>query len=100
MLVKVYDVFPRLMYGQVRQPCLELQQNVLAGGLPGVLSLFASFARTRRSRRFGERKEATTGICLKIFLKRSVDYRMGCFWENIIHLALRKANFVSRNIGL
>ena len=88
------------MYGQVRQPCLELQQNVPAGGLPGVLSLFASFARTRRSRRFGERKEATTGTSLKIFLKRSVDCRMGCCWENIVHLALRKANFVSRNIGL
>ena len=41
MLVKVYDVFPWLMYGQVRQPCLELQRNVPAGGL-GVSSLFPS----------------------------------------------------------
>ena len=46
MLVKVYDVFPGLMYGQVRQPCLELQQNVPAGGL-GVLSLLASSAHER-----------------------------------------------------
>ena len=70
VLVKVYDVFPWLMYGQVRQPCLELQRNVQAGGLPGVLSLFASFARTSRSRRFGERQKGTTGTSLKIFLKR------------------------------
>ena len=41
-----------------------------AGGLPGVLSLFASFARTSRSRRFGERQKGTTGTSLKIFLKR------------------------------
>ena len=86
------------MYGLVRQPCLELQRNVQAGGLPGVLSLFASFARTR-SRRFGERQKGTTGTSLKLFLKRSVDCRMGCCWENIVHLALRRANFVSRNIG-
>ena len=70
VLVKVYDVFPWLMYGQVRQPCLELQRNVQTGGLPGVLSLFASFARTSRSRRFGERQKGTTGTSLKIFLKR------------------------------
>ena len=69
-MVKVYDVFPWLMYGQVREPCLELQRNVQAGGLPGVLSLLASFARTRRSRRFGERQKGTTGTSLKIFLKR------------------------------
>ena len=99
MLVKVYDVFPWLMYGQVRKPCLELQRNVQAGGLPDVLSLFASFARTRMSRRFDERQKGTTGTSLKIFLKRSVDSRMGCCWENIVHLARRKANFVSRNIG-
>ena len=42
VLVKVNDVFPWLMYGQVRQPCLELQRNVPAGGL-AVLSLFPSF---------------------------------------------------------
>ena len=42
MLVKVHDVFPWLMYGQVRQPCLELQQNVPAGGL-GESSLFLGF---------------------------------------------------------
>ena len=41
MLVKVYDVLAWLMYGQVRQPCLELQRNVPAGGL-GVSSLFPS----------------------------------------------------------
>ena len=50
MLVIVYDVFPWLRYGKVRQPCVELQGNVRAGGL-GVLSLFTSFARTSRSRR-------------------------------------------------
>ena len=41
--MKVYDVFQWLMYGQMRQSCLELQRNAPAGGL-GVLSLFASFA--------------------------------------------------------
>ena len=41
MLVKVYDVLAWIMYGQVRQPCLELQRNVPAGGL-GVSSLFPS----------------------------------------------------------
>ena len=64
MLVKVYDVLPWLMYGQVRQPCLELQQNVLAGVL-GVLSLIASLARTSRLQRFGEWRKATTGTSLK-----------------------------------
>ena len=75
VLVKVYDIFPWLMYGRVRKPCLELQRNVPAGGL-GVLSLFASFARTSRSRRFGERRKATTGTSLKMSVrKRSVDCR-------------------------
>ena len=41
VLVKMYDFFPGLMYRQVRQPFLELQRNVPAGGL-GVLSLLAS----------------------------------------------------------
>ena len=45
VLVKVYDVFPWLMYGQVRQPCLESKRNVLAGSF-GFFSSFASFART------------------------------------------------------
>ena len=68
MLVKVYDVFPWLMYGQVRQPCLELQRNVLAGSV-GFLSSFASFARTSRSRRFGERRtKAMIGNYLKVLL--------------------------------
>ena len=70
------------MYGQVRQPCLELQRNVPAGGL-GVLSLFAIFAPTSRSRRFDERRKATTGTSLKMFLKRSVDCRMGCFLRSM-----------------
>ena len=43
-----------------------------------VLSLFASFARMSRSRKFGERPKATTGTSLKVFLKPSVDCRMGC----------------------
>ena len=47
----------------------------------------------------GERQKATTGTSLKMFLKRSVDCRIGRGRENIIHLPLRKANFVSRNIG-
>ena len=63
MLVKVYDAFPWLMYGKVRQPCLELQRDVPAGGL-GVLSFFASFAPT-------------------MFLKHSVDCRMGCFLRSM-----------------
>ena len=42
VLVKVYDDFSWLMYGQVWQPCLELQRNVPAGSL-GVSSLFPSF---------------------------------------------------------
>ena len=69
VLVKVYDVFPWLMYGQVRQSCRELQRNVLAGSF-GFLSSFASFARTSRSRRrFGERRtKAKKGTCLKALL--------------------------------
>ena len=68
VLVKVYDVFPWLMYGQVRQPCLELQRNVLAGSF-GFLSSFASFARTSRSRRFGERRtKGKIGNYLKVLL--------------------------------
>ena len=47
----------------------------------------------------GERQKATTGTSLKMFLKRSVDCRIGRCRENIIRLPLRKANFVSRNIG-
>ena len=79
VLVKVYNVFPWSMYGQVRQPCLELQRNVPTGGL-GVLSLFASFTRTSRSRKLvPERRKVTTGTSLKMFLKSSVDYWMGCF---------------------
>ena len=60
----------------------NLFRNVLAGGL-GVLSLFASFARKSRSRGFGERRKGTTGTSLKIFLKRSVDCRMGCFLRSM-----------------
>ena len=67
VLVKVYDVFPRLMYGQVRQPCLELQRNVLAGSF-NFLSSFASFARMSRSRRFGERRKAKKGTYSKMLL--------------------------------
>ena len=38
VLVKVYDVFPLLMCGQVRQPCLELQRMECAGrGLGGAV---------------------------------------------------------------
>ena len=81
VLVKVYNVFPWSMYGQVRQPCLELQRNVPTWVLGlGVLSLFASFTRTSRSQKLlPERRKVTTGTSLKMFLKRSVDYWMGCF---------------------
>ena len=44
-----------------------------------VLSVSVSFARTSRSRRFGEPREATTGTSFKMFLERSVECRMGCF---------------------
>jgi len=67
VLVKVYDVFPWLMNGQVRQSCRELQRDVLAGSF-GFLSSFASFARTSRSRRFGERRKAKKGTYLKMLL--------------------------------
>ena len=66
----------------MRQPCLELQRNVPAGGL-GVLSLFASFPRKSRSQRFGERRKETTGTSLKMFLKLSVDCRMGFFLRSM-----------------
>ena len=85
VLVKVYDVFPWLMYGQVRQPCLELQRNVPTGGL-GVLLLFESFTRTSRSRSLLlERRKVTTCTSLKMFLKRSVDCWMGCFLRRPRH---------------
>ena len=75
MLVKVYNAFPWSMYGQVWQPCLELQRNVPTLGGLGVLSLFASFTRTSRSRKLvPERRKVMTGTSLKMFLKRSVDY--------------------------
>ena len=92
LLVKVYDAFPLLMYGRVRQLCLELQRNVPAGGL-GVLSLFASFARTSSSRRFGGQGKATTGTSLKMFLKLSVDCRMGCFLLNMSWMLSRAGLF-------
>ena len=43
VLVKVYDDFPSLMYGQVWQPCLELQRNVPAGGLGCVVVVSAFY---------------------------------------------------------
>ena len=49
-LIKVYDVLPLSMNGQVRHLCLELQQNVPAGVF-GEFPVFASFGRTSRSRR-------------------------------------------------
>ena len=63
-LMKVYDGLPLSMYGQVRHLCLELQRNVPAG-VSGELSVFASFARTSKSRRLGERRrKATIGTSL------------------------------------
>ena len=52
-LMKVYDVLPISMYGQVRHLCLELQQNVPAGVF-GDLPVFANFRGTSRSRRLEE----------------------------------------------
>ena len=49
----------------------------------GVFSLFANFAQMSRSRRFGEPRKATTGTSVKMFLKRSVDCRMGCFLRSM-----------------
>ena len=82
MLVKVYDVLAFSINGQVRQPCFESQRNVPAGSL-SVLLAFASLARTSRSRRLGERRKATTGTSLKMFFKRSVEYRIDCFLRSI-----------------
>ena len=82
VLVKVYDVLPLSMNGRVRHPCFEPQRNVPAGSL-GVLLLLASLARTSRSRRLGERRKATTGTSLKMFFKRSVECRIGCFLRSI-----------------
>ena len=66
MLLKGYDVFPWLMYGQVRRLCLWSCNGitVLAGGLD-VLSMFASFSRASMSRGFGERQKATTGCFVR-----------------------------------
>ena len=52
MLVKVYDVLPFSMNGQVRHPCFELQRNVPAGSL-GVLLVLASLARTIKVAKVG-----------------------------------------------
>ena len=82
VFVKVYDVLPFSMKGQVRHPCFEPQRNVPAGSL-GVLLVLASLARTSRSRRLGERRKATTGTSLKMFFKRSVECRIGCFLRSI-----------------
>ena len=48
-----------------------------------MLSLFASFPRKSRSQRFGERRKETTGTSLKMFLKLSVDCRMGFFLRSM-----------------
>ena len=82
VLVKVYDVLPFSMNGQVRHPSFEAQRNVPAGRL-GVLLVLASLARTSRPRRLGERRNVTTGTSLKMFFKRSVECRIGCFLRSI-----------------
>ena len=46
-LMKVYDVLPISMYGQVRHLCLELQRNVPAVVF-GDLPVFANFRRTSK----------------------------------------------------
>ena len=65
VLLKVYDVLPFSIKGQVRHPCFESQWNVPAGSL-GVLLVLASLARTSRSPRLGERRKATTGTSLNL----------------------------------
>ena len=55
VLVKVYDLFPSSMCGHVRQPCLELQRKLQGGREGGEFRLF-SLARTKRSRRLGDRR--------------------------------------------
>ena len=59
-----------------------------------MLSLFASFLRKSRSRGFGERRKGTTGTSFKMFLKRSVDCRMGCFLRSMSWM-LGRAGFIS-----
>ena len=68
VLVKVYDVLPLLMCGQVRHLCLELQRNVPAGSL-GELRVFVF----RTNQRLGELGKATTVTSLSIFFKCSLD---------------------------
>ena len=63
-LIEVYEVLPLSMYGQVRHLCLELQRNNVPARVSGELPVFASFERTSRSRRLGERRKATTGTSL------------------------------------
>ena len=53
VLLNVYVVLPSSMWGQVRHPCLELQRKVPCGWLVAGFAGFLSFARTNRSRRFG-----------------------------------------------
>ena len=55
VLVKVYDLFPSSMCGYVRQPRLELQRKLLGGREGGGFRLF-NLARTKRSRRLGDRR--------------------------------------------
>ena len=82
MLVKVYDVLPLSINGQVRDPRFESQRKVPAGTLV-VLLVLASLARTSRSRRLGERRKATTGTSLNMFFKCSVECRIGYFLRSI-----------------
>ena len=48
-----------------------------------VCEFLRSFSGKSRSRGFGERRKGTTGTSLKMFLKRSVDCRMGCFLRSM-----------------
>ena len=68
VLVKVYDFFSSSMCGHVRQPCPELLINL---------------ARTKRSRRLGDRRYATTGVSLKIYLHLSDEWRRDCLLWSI-----------------
>ena len=55
VLVKVYDFFPSSMCGHVRQPCLELLRKLPGGREGGGFRLF-NLARTKRSRKLGDRR--------------------------------------------
>ena len=53
-----------------------------------------SFARTSRSRRLSERRYARIGFSLKILLKRSEEWRIGCILHSIFRMLGRAGLYV------